>query len=133
MQRRDVSKPMHCGPKCPVSCTFMYYLTYIEVLSSYFQLIQHIPARLNKCYVMMSYKKVNVTCEFGIYVTSLLYLDILYTRLIHWHTTCFYGVLHIMFQLIDGLLVACVRLHTHMLAEDYKFIPVYWNINLFAI
>ena len=81
----------------------------------------------------MSYKKVNVNCEFGIYVTSLLYLDMLYTRLIHWHTTCFYGVLHIMFQLIDGLLVACVRMHIHVLAEDYKFIPVYVNINLFVI
>ena len=56
----------------------------------------------------MFFKKANVNCEFGIYVTSLLYLDILYTRLIHWHTTCFYGVLHITYQLIDGELVACV-------------------------
>ena len=79
---------------------------------------------------MMFYKKVNVNCEFGIYVTSLLYLDILYTKLIHWHTTGFYGVLHIKFQLINVSLVACARIHTHVLAEDYTFIPVYLNINL---
>ena len=55
-----------------------------------------------------------INCEFGIYVTSLLYLDILYTRLIHWHWTCFYGALHIMFQLIDRFLVACIRIDTHV-------------------
>ena len=67
-----------------------------------FNYIQHIPKRLNKCHVVMFYKKVNVNCEFGIYVTSPLYLDILFTRIIHWHTTGLYGILHIMFQLIDG-------------------------------
>ena len=103
----------------------MYYLTYIAV-SYHLQLFIYIStivlfsinpaysARLNKCYVMMFYKRVNVNCEFGIYVTSLLYLDILYSRLILWHTSCFYGVLHIMFQLLDGLLVACVRINTHV-------------------